>query len=91
MTTSFQRHDLVNVNGDERMKINACTLLTVMCERCIGLCHKNDLEVKTIGTLCILCVHIHRDTSPFMVTSTDAYTMIMMIMMIMSCMILRVC
>ena len=36
------------------MKANACMLPRVMCERCIGLCHKNDLKMKTIGTSCIL-------------------------------------
>ena len=83
------KDNLVNVNDDERMKANACMLLIIMCERCIGLCHKDDSKMKTVGTLCILCVHIHRDTFSFMMKSTDTYTMIMM--MIMSCMTLRVC
>ena len=30
----------------------------VMCELCIGLCHKNDLKMKIIGSSCILCGHI---------------------------------
>ena len=38
------------------MKANACMLLRVMCERCIGLCLQDDLKMKTIGTSCILCV-----------------------------------
>ena len=40
-----------------------CMLPRVMCERGIGLCHKDDLKIKTTGTSGILCVHIHRDTS----------------------------
>ena len=48
----------------------------VMFERCIGLCHQDDLKMKTIGTSCILCVYIHQDTSLFMMMSIDAYTMI---------------
>ena len=68
------------------MKANACMLPRVMCERCIGLCHKNDLKIKTTWTSCILCVHIHQLTSSFMMMSMDAYT-IMMMMMIMPCMI----
>ena len=35
--------------------------------------------METIGTSCILCVHKHRITSPFMMMSMDAYTMIMII------------
>ena len=69
------------------MKVNACMLPRVMCERCIGLCHKNDLKIKTTWTSCILCVHIHQLTSSFMMMSMDAYTIMMM--MIMSHMILR--
>jgi len=85
----FLKTTLVNVNDNECMKVNACMLLRVMCEQCIGLCHKDDLKMKTTGTSCILCVHIHRDTSPFMMMSTDAYTMMMII--IMSRMTLEVC
>ena len=62
------------------MKANACMLLRVICERYIALCHKDDLKMKTIGTSCILCVHKHRVTPPFMIMSTNAYTMMMMIM-----------
>ena len=67
------------------MKANACMLLRIMCGRCIGLCHKNDLKIQTIGTSCILCVHIHRVTFPFMMMGTNAYTM-MIIVNIMPCM-----
>ena len=35
--------------------------------------------MKTIGISCILCVHIHRIISAFMITSTDEYTMMMII------------
>ena len=38
---------------DECMNVNACMLLRVMCERFIGLCHTDDLKMKTIGTSCI--------------------------------------
>ena len=69
------------------MKANTCMLLRETYEPCIGLCHKDDLKMKTIGTSCILCVHIHWVTSPFMMMSRDAYTMIMM-MIIMSRIIL---
>ena len=55
------------------MKANACMLLRVMCERCIGLCLKDDLKMKIIGTSCILCVHIYWDTSPVMMMSADAH------------------
>ena len=72
---------LINVNDDEYMKVNACILFRVMCEWCIGLCHKDDLTMKT---LCILCAHKHRVTSPFMMMSTDAYAI-----MLMPCMTLK--
>ena len=63
------------------MKVNACMLLRVMCEWRIGLCLKDDLKMKTIGTSYILCVHIHRDTSPFMMMSADAHSMMMRVFM----------
>ena len=69
------------------MKVNACMLLRVTCEQCIGLCHKDNLKMKTTGTSCVLCVHIHHVTSLLMRMSTDAYTM--MIIIIMPCMILE--
>ena len=55
--------------------------LRVICERCIRLCHKDDLKMKTIRISCILCAHIHWVTSPFMIMCTDAYTMMMIIIM----------
>ena len=57
------------------MKANACMLLRVMCEWCIGLCLKDDLKMKTIGTSCILYVNIHRDTSSFMMISLNPHSM----------------
>ena len=63
------------------MKINTCMLPRVMCERCIGLCHKDDLKMKTIRTSCILCIHIHWVTSPFMMMSMDVYNMTMITIM----------
>ena len=42
--------------------------------------------MKTIDTSCILCVHLHQVTSPFVMMSMNAYTMVMM-SIIMSCMI----
>jgi len=71
---------LVEVNDDERMKTNTYILLSLTYERCTGLCHEDYLKMKIIGVSCILCVHIHRDTSPFMMMSTDEYAMMMMIM-----------
>ena len=56
----FEDTTLVNVNDNECMKANTCMLLRVMCKSYIRLCHKYDLKMKTIGTSCILCVHIHR-------------------------------
>jgi len=69
-------------NDDECMKNNTYMLVRVIYERYIGLCHEDDLKMNTIGTSCILCVHIHRDTSPFMMMSTDAYAMMMMMIII---------
>ena len=71
---------LVEVNDDERMKTNTYILLSLTYERCTGLCHEEYLKMKIIGVSCILRVHIHRDTSSFMMMSTDAYAMMMMIM-----------
>ena len=64
------------------MKTNACMLLRVMCEWCIGLYHKDDLKMKTIRISCNLCFHIHRVTSSFMRMSTDGYTMMMIFIML---------
>ena len=50
---------LIEVNDDEHMKINIYMLLRVIHDQCIGLRHEDDLKMKTIGTSCILCVHIH--------------------------------
>ena len=72
---------LVNINDDECIKANVCMLLRVMCEWWKELHHKHDLKMKTMGTSCILCVHIHRDTFLFMMICTDAYTMMMMMVM----------
>jgi len=58
-----------------------CMLLRVLCERCIGLCPKDDLKMKTIENSCILCVHMHRDTSQFMMMSADAQSMMMRVFM----------
>ena len=77
----FKDTTLVNVNDDECIKANACMLLKVMCERCIGLCLKDGLKMNTIGTSCILCVHIYRDTSPLMMMSADAHSMMMRVFM----------
>ena len=63
------------------MKTNTYMVLRVIYEWCIGVCHEYDLKMKTIRTSCILCVHIQRDTSPFMMMSTDVYTMMMMVIM----------
>ena len=41
----FKDTALVNVNDGECMKANVFMLLRVMCERCISLCHKNDLKI----------------------------------------------
>ena len=46
------------------MKAKTCMLLTVICERYIGLCYIDDLKMKTIGASSILCVHIYPVTSP---------------------------
>ena len=76
----LKTHPLVNVNDNESMKANACMLLRVMCEWCIGLCYNDDLKMNIIGTSCILCRHIYRDTSSFMMMSMNAYTIMMMVM-----------
>ena len=39
------------------------------------------LKIKTIGTSCILCVHIHRNTSPFMIMSANTRNMMMRVFM----------
>ena len=77
----FKYTTLVNVNDDECMKANACMLLKVMCERCIGLCLKDDLKIKTMGTSFILYVNIHRDTSSFMMISANPHSMMIMVFM----------
>ena len=64
------------------MKTNTYLLFNVTYEWCIGLCHKDYLKMKTIGTSCNVSIHIHRDTSPFMIMSTDAYAIMIMMMMI---------
>ena len=48
MMMSFVRHNPNDVNDDEHTKTNACMLPWVMCEKCIGLCHKDFLKMKTI-------------------------------------------
>ena len=49
---------LIEENEDECMKTNTYMLLRVIYEWCIGLCHEDDLKMKTIGISCILCVHV---------------------------------
>ena len=41
--------------------------------------------MKTIGPSCILFIHLHWVTSPFMMMSTDAYNMMMIIIIVMFC------
>ena len=75
------------LSNDKYMKAYAYMLPRVICEEYVRLCHMNDFRMKSIGTSCILYLHLHWDTSPFMMMSTDTYTMIMM--MIMPCMIFK--
>ena len=72
----FKDTTLVNDNHDECMKANVCMLLRVIYERCICCV----IKMKTTEISCILCVHRHQNTSQFMMMSTDAYIMMMMVM-----------
>lgn len=70
------------------MKTYASMLPRVICEGSVwGLCHMNDFKIKSIRTSCILYAHLHWDASPSMMMSMNAYTMMIMIMIIMPCMI----
>ena len=77
----FLRTTLIEVNDDKHMMTNIYIVLSVTYKRCIGLCHEDNLKMKVIGTSCIVCVHIRRDTSPFMMMSTNTYAMMMMMIM----------
>ena len=63
------------------MKTNTYMLLRVIYEQCKMFYREDDLKMKTIETSCILCVHIHQDTFPFMMMSKDVYAMMIIIIM----------
>ena len=44
---------LIEVKDDEGMNTNTYIMLSVTYDRCIELCHEDDLKIKTIGTSCI--------------------------------------
>ena len=52
-----------------------------MCERCIGLCLKDDLKTNTIGNSCILYVNIHHNTYSFMMISANPHSMMIKVFM----------
>ena len=63
---------LININDDERKKTDS----NIRIE--FGLCHKDVFnDKKSLGPHAFLCVHKHRDTSPFMMMSTDVYATMM--------------